>query len=181
VNHCDECGFVYADHGTDTVVDEISGLAARYGTRLRVPSDETDLREALRRRPEPDVWSALEYACHVRDVLLAQRERLFLTLVENRPSFAPIYRDRRVVLARYSEEKLEQVAAETELAVRLISWAFAGLDPADWDRLCIYNFPEPAEQSVLWLAQHTLHEGEHHLQDIDRVIAMTTRSSRFRS
>jgi DinB superfamily len=175
MNHCDECGFKYADHGVDVVVGEIAGLGARYGSRLRVPSGAADSREPLRRRPGPDTWSALEYACHVRDVLLAQRERLFLTLVEDRPSFAPIYREQRVVLARYNEEEPEQVAMQTELAARLVSWAFAGLDGPDWDRFCIYNFPEPAERSLLWLAQHTLHEGEHHLRDIDRVVALTTR------
>ena len=30
----------------------------------------------LRSRPESDVWSPLEYACHVRDLLLVQRERI---------------------------------------------------------------------------------------------------------
>ena len=41
-----------------------------------------------------------------------------------------------------------------------------GLDDDAWNRTCVYNFPEPSVRTVLWLAQHTLHEGEHHLWDI---------------
>lgn len=117
------------------------------------------------------MWSPVEYGCHVRDVLLAQRERLFLTLVEDRPSFAPIDRDQRATLARYAEEDPRLLAREVEMAAQLISRALAGLDPAAWHRRCICNYPEPAERTVAWLARHTLHEGEHHLADIERMLA----------
>jgi hypothetical protein len=43
----------------------------------------------LRTRPEEGVWSALEYACHVRDVFLVQRDRLYTALVEDTPTFTP--------------------------------------------------------------------------------------------
>jgi hypothetical protein len=171
MDRCAECGFVYADHGKGTVVGELRSLDGRYAARLRSGAGDAAQSAALRRPRRPSEWSALEYGCHIRDVLLAQRERLFLTLVENRPSFAPIYRDQRAALARYSEEQPEQVAIEIGVAAGLIARAFAGCDSAAWDRTCIYNFPEPAEHSVEWLAQHTLHEGEHHLADIDRSLA----------
>ena len=38
-------------------------------------------------------------------------------------------------------------------------------------RRCVYNYPEPTEVTLLWLGQHTVHEGEHHLQDIDASLA----------
>jgi len=34
----------------------------------------------------------------------------------------------------------------------------------------VYNFTTPSERTVVWLGQHTLHEAEHHLLDIDAVI-----------
>jgi len=169
VDWCEECGFVYEDHSSKVVVDELATLGGAYSHRLAT-EDGVSGREVLTRRPAPETWSVLGYASHVRDVLLAQRERLFLALVEDRPSFAPIYRDRRAVLARYDEEDPERLADEIVVAAGLFARAFGGLDADAWSRRCIYNFPEPAERSVEWLAQHTLHEGVHHLFDVDRIL-----------
>ncbi len=119
----------------------------------------------------------LEYACHVRDVLLAQRERLFLTLVEDCPSFVPIYRDQRAALARYGSEDPLRVTAEIDMAASLISRAFSGLESSHWSRRCKYNFPTPWERTVGWLGQHTLHEAEHHLRDISTVISNERRAN----
>jgi hypothetical protein len=45
------------------------------------------------------VLDALEYACHVRDAMIAPRERLLLPLAEDCPGFAPIHREQRASLA----------------------------------------------------------------------------------
>jgi hypothetical protein len=66
------------------------------------------------------------------------------------------------------------------MAAELLAWAFEGLEDAQWERCCIYNFPEPSERTVLWLARHAIHEGEHHLHDVDaalRSAAAAVRSS----
>jgi hypothetical protein len=41
-----------------------------------------------------------------------------------------------------------------------------GLGDSDWSRSLVYNYPEPTERSLEWLAVHTLHEVQHHLRDI---------------
>ena len=173
MDRCEECGFIYAEHGEESVGAEILSLGPRFTSVLM--SAWTDSSDAVRltRRPRADVWSAVEYGCHVRDVLLAQRERLFQALVEEKPAFVPIYRDHRAILAHYGDESPEQVAAELGFAASLAAWAFERLDPSAWRRTCIYNFPEPSTRTLLWLAQHTLHEGEHHLLDIERNIGST--------
>jgi S-DNA-T family DNA segregation ATPase FtsK/SpoIIIE len=106
----------------------------------------------------PQVWSALEYSCHFRDVLLSQRERLYLALVEDTPRFWSIYRDERVVLARYSDDSLEEVSREVDLAASLAARAFARLDDAQWQRRCVHGYPAPAQRTVAWLGRHTVHE-----------------------
>jgi len=171
MDRCEVCRFVYGDHDVPEVATELGTLGSRYADRLRAGVDDAQWDRVLRARPEPGVWSGLEYACHVRDVLLAQRERVFLTLVEDCPSFAPIYPDQRVDLAGYESDDRTRVAVELEVASNLISRAFAGLDAAQWRRRCMYNYPAPSRRTVLWLAQHTLHEGEHHLLDICTVIS----------
>ncbi len=170
MDRCDECGYVYEDPGPLRLAEKLASLGPHYGERLRVPAG-TDNAAVLRERPEPQVWSALEYACHVRDVLLAQRERLFLALVEERPSFVPIYREQRVVLACYAGQDPARVADQLDVAAALVADAFSHVDDAGWARECIYNFPAPATRSVAWLGAHTLHEGEHHLTDVDRILA----------
>jgi len=108
----------------------------------------------------------LEYACHVRDVLLVQRERVLLALVGDRPSFPRMYRDERALLARYQQEPIDDVLRELGMAANLAARLFEGLSPEQLDRPCIYNFPAPAERDVAWLGRHTLHETKHHLGDI---------------
>jgi hypothetical protein len=47
-------------------------------------------------------------------------------------------------------------------------------------RRCIYNSPEARERTVLWLGRDAVHEGEHHLRDVDaalRSAAATLRSA----
>lgn len=158
---------MYEEHGGPELAEELASLGPRYGERLRKAPDA-----AVRQRPEPQVWSALEYACHTRDVLLAQRERLFLALVEDCPSFAPMHREQRVVLARYAAQDPERVAGQLAMAASLVADAFRNLDEPGWRRECVYNFPAPARRSVAWLGAHTLHEGEHHLRDVDRALAV---------
>ena len=62
MDHCDECGFTYADHATEQIVAYIRDLGGRYQAVLTAPTaDEARLSS----RPAPDVWSPVEYGCHV--------------------------------------------------------------------------------------------------------------------
>ena len=91
---------------------------------------------AVRTRPEPSVWSALEYACHVRDALLVQRERVLLAQVEERPSFAPMYHDERVSFAGYRDEQPEDVADHLAVAAALVGRVLDGLTAPQRARVC---------------------------------------------
>jgi DinB superfamily len=170
MDRCDTCRYVYADIEAQALPERFASFGTRYQEVLLPPGRPAEWHDSLRTRPEEDVWSALEYACHVRDVFLVQRDRLYITLVEDRPVMAQMYRDHRVTLARYNEQDPEEVAAQLNTAARLISQAFAALDATQLKRLCIYNFPARAERSLLWVGQHAIHEGEHHLRDIESVL-----------
>jgi hypothetical protein len=169
MDRCMQCDFSYDDLEVHQVPGALRSLGSSYRSRLAAGARDAHLESLLRRRPAPDVWSALEYCCHFRDVLLAQRERLYLALVEDTPRFWSIYRDERVILARYRDERLDDVAGEVDLATGLLARAFATLDPGQWQRRCIYNYPTPTQRTVAWLARHTVHEGRHHLRDVDAV------------
>lgn len=165
MDECSACGFRYDDVPTGAAADRLRALGPRFAEAV-AGVDEA----ALRRRPRPDVWSALEYGCHIRDVLLIQRDRTLLALVEDRPSFARMYRDERVILARYDDETPQDVVRQVAVAADLVARVFTGLDDAALRRPCVYNFPGPTDRDVAWLGRHTIHEGEHHLMDVRNVL-----------
>jgi len=167
MDRCDSCSFVYADVGAPELPARLAAFSTRYATLLLPPGRSAAWSGMLRTRHEEGVWSALEYACHVRDVFLVQRDRLYIALVEDTPTFTPMYRDQRVTLARYNAQDPEEVTAQLATAARLLAQAFDALDPAQLQRRCIYNFPAPTERSLLWVGQNTIHEGEHHFRDIE--------------
>jgi S-DNA-T family DNA segregation ATPase FtsK/SpoIIIE len=170
MDRCDSCQFLYADVDTQALPGRLAAFGPRYQALLCPPDQLAAWPDLLRTRPEADVWSALEYACHVRDVFLVQRDRLYIALVEDTPGFPQMYRDHRVTLARYNAQDPEEVAMQLAMAARLIAQAFAALDPGQFQRRCRYNYPAPAERSLLWVGQNAVHEGEHHLHDVEEVL-----------
>jgi hypothetical protein len=87
MDRCDKCGFVYDLDLATGAPDRIVALAARIATIVVVCEIS-----AVRVRPQPHTWSVLEYACHVRDVLLVQRERVLLALRVDQPDVVPMGR-----------------------------------------------------------------------------------------
>ena len=158
---CPECGFDYESTTLAAAGDRIRLETASIGDMLLGCPDG-----GINRRPQPGVWSPLEYACHVRDVLLAQRERTLLALVEENPSFVPMYRDERAVVARYAAESADDVAAQLGMASELFVRLFERFDDDQLARPCLYNFPKPTPRNVGWLLVHTAHEVVHHADDI---------------
>jgi S-DNA-T family DNA segregation ATPase FtsK/SpoIIIE len=162
---CAECGFTYGAAPRQELAGRLRRAAEAYGVRL-----STDA-VTLRRRSAPDQWSPLEYSCHVRDVLLMQRDRVYVALVEHEPSFKPMYRNERVAFDRYDTQAPTTVADQTAMAADLLAGALDGLDDLQWARPLVYGFPEPSRRDVEWVAHHSLHEVVHHLADIDRLLA----------
>ena len=171
MDRCESCSFIYADVDATAVPARLAAFGTQYTALLLPPDRSAGWSDILCTRPAEGVWSALEYACHVRDVFLMQRERLYIALVEETPTFTPMYREQRVTLARYNAQAPEEVVTQLATAARLIAQVFEALDSAQLQRRCIYNFPAPTERSLLWVGQHAIHEGEHHFRDIEQGIA----------
>jgi hypothetical protein len=161
---CSACGFVYEAIAPRAVSNAVK---AEVGT---VPA-------LLASSPTPEVrreaatWSPLEYACHLRDVLLVQRERVLLTRRAECPSFEPMGREERVDHDGYANQLVDDVARQIVDAALLFGNVLDRLGPEDWHRLAIYNYPAPQERSLAWIASHTLHETVHHVGDIRRQVA----------
>ena len=76
MERCAECGYDYSEISRNDLPDALRTLGPGCQSSLEV--QETS---RLRARLRPDVWSPLEYACHVRDLLTVQKERIQLALV----------------------------------------------------------------------------------------------------
>jgi hypothetical protein len=170
VDRCDECGFVYNEIERVTMPKAVRALAVRYEPVL-TGTDVT----VLRAHPKADVWSALEYACHVRGVFRVQRERILLALAEDQPAFAPMRREERVAEERYNEQQPAMVAEEITQAAEAFAGTLETLDDDGWLRTGVYNYPTTQVRTVEWIGRHTIHEGEHHLQDIQGLVTSSPR------
>jgi hypothetical protein len=165
VTSCQECGFDYESVPVGDVAGRLRSYGSRYGEALAGVPDEV-----AARRPAPGVWSALEYACHVRDLLFVQRDRTVLALVQDCPQFPRMYRDERVDICAYGAQPAGTVAGQLGVGAELLALVFDHLRPDELERPLLYNFPDPTERDVAWMGRHTVHECEHHLGDVRGVL-----------
>ncbi|WP_081292975.1 DinB family protein [Mycobacterium colombiense] len=159
---CAGCAFVYDLRQAGTAGVYICARAAAVVEILR------DNAIDVRSRPCPDVWSPLEYACHLRDVLLVQRERVLAARRVNGADCASMGREERAEHDGYNEQDPLAVARQLSDAATLFSNVLARLAGDDWERTVVYHYPETSERSLRWVAVHTAHELQHHLLDIRR-------------
>ncbi|MFE7742960.1 DinB family protein [Nocardia sp. NPDC057455] len=162
MNTCAECGFIYDLASAADVPSLAREHAVEYADLLGADSGK------LRQRGKPEVWSPLEYACHVRDVLLAQRERVLAARRSDNPTATAMGRDERVEHDGYAEQNPADVARQIRDAAQLFANVLERLGDDDWERTLGFPYPEPAVRSLRWLAMHTLHELRHHLLDMHR-------------
>ena len=156
---CAECGFRYDLSDAPAAAADIRRLAGEVAEVLRTPGQDL----AGRRRPE--LWSPVEYGCHLRDVLLVQRERVLTARRDNGFVCTTMGRDIRVEHEGYAEQDPTDVARQLVDAASLFGNVLDRLGD-DWDNEMVYSWPQPHRASLRWVAVHTVHESRHHLQDI---------------
>ena len=94
---CPECGFDESAVPPASVAALLRANAAAWAEVLQQADD------VVRRRPAPDRWAPLEYACHVRDVCTLYQRRLDLMLREDDPLYPNWDQDTTAVEERYRE------------------------------------------------------------------------------
>ena len=165
MERCDACGFEYDLDRAPGAADAVVTGSGEFAAILGDPG--ADL--TTRRRPEE--WSPLEYGCHLRDVVLVQRERVLAARRTDTPVVEPMGRDERVEHDGYREQLPAAVARQLTDAAAMLANDLTRLGPADWERTLVYNYPVLRERSLRWLAVHTEHEVQHHLLDVRRQLA----------
>jgi DinB superfamily len=155
---CPECGFDPADIAVEELPDRMARNAEGWSEALLDPGATA--------RPAPQVWSPLEYACHIRDVHRIFAERLRLMLDQDDPQFANWDQDATAVESRYDEQDPATVSVELTQAAAAVAQIYSAVTGDQWHR--------PGRRSngsvftVETLGVYHLHDVVHHLHDIGR-------------
>jgi hypothetical protein len=153
---CPDCGFDARTVAAADIAPTTLTSTSPWTAVLRRP-DAT-------RRPEPAVWSPLEYACHVRDVCRVFDGRVALMLEEDAPQFANWDQDETALADRYAEQDPAVVGPELQEAAAVVAARFAGVREDEWDRTGLRS--DGSAFTVLTLGQYFLHDLAHHLVDV---------------
>jgi hypothetical protein len=123
----------------------------------------------VRQRPEPGVWSPLEYGCHVRDVFRVFGERIRLMLAEDDPLFDDWDQDETAVAGRYAEQDPAVVAGELLAAAAATTARLDGVSGEQWLRPG--RRTDGSVFTVASLGLYLLHDPVHHYYDVTGVPA----------
>jgi Mycothiol maleylpyruvate isomerase N-terminal domain len=155
---CPECGFVAGDVPVGGLPAALRENAAAWVGALAAPD--------VRTRPSQDVWSVLEYACHVRDVHRVFGGRVHLLLTEDEPRFANWDQDATAVEEGYAAQDPAVVGPELLVAASAVAEQYAAVPPDAWGRRGIRS--NGSEFTLESLGRYHLHDLVHHLHDIAR-------------
>ena len=153
---CPECGFEPTAINARELPDLIHANTRGWYGALDGPDAAV--------RPGPQTWSALEYACHVRDVNRLFAERVRLMLDQDDPQFANWDQDVTAIEARYDEQEPSVVAVELVEAAADVAAVYSGVGEGQWQRTGRRS--NGSLFTVETIGLYHLHDVVHHLHDI---------------
>ncbi|MEM9467188.1 MAG: DinB family protein [Actinomycetota bacterium] len=160
---CPDCGFDAAAIADRDVARALTDQAAAWG-RFLATAPIAD----LRRWSEPNTWSALEYACHTRDVVGVFEERVRRTSVEPGQQLGWWDHEAAVTDEDYNRHEPVLVAETMAAHARRFGATLGALDDPQWD---LAAEQRPGEHfTIRGMARFVLHELAHHRWDADRLV-----------
>lgn len=153
---CPDCGFDAGATAVDDVPGIVDDVVALFTDRLAAADAAA--------RSTPQVWSVLEYACHLRDVCAVFDERLRAMLTGDDPQFANWDQDATALQRQYWRQQPQPVAVELAAAAARIVSTIRGVRGAQWNR--------PGRRSngsvftTETLVQYFAHDLVHHAWDV---------------
>jgi SAM-dependent methyltransferase len=123
-------------------------------------------------RPQANVWSGLEYACHVRDVHELFARRLEQMLTEDDTQFASWDQDAAAVEHDYGSQSPAEVAAELLAAAERVATAYENVSGEQWSRRGTRSNGDVF--TVDTFARYHLHDVVHHSHDVSHITKRVT-------
>jgi len=156
-HRCPECGLDTQSFPRGAIAGMIRANAAAWHDVLARSGN-------ARRRPSPGKWAALEYGCHVRDVLRLYDQRLQMMLTQDGPQYPNWDQDATAVADHYGEQDPAVVAAELTEAAEVIAARFETVAGDQWQRTGARS--DGAQFTVESFARYFIHDPIHHLYDV---------------
>jgi len=142
------------------ILTRLSAVPAQLAKALRAFSPA-----ALRRAPQPGKWSAIEIACHLRDIDRLYAERVSKAAFSERPEFWMM--DNRTVSEklRYRDAEPSAVVKEHRRRREDLTSLLRALPHGAWQRTGLH--PKRGELTIERLAQVIADHDENHLRQIE--------------
>ena len=157
---CAECGWDVAGRPDA----DLAGLLDAEGDAWAAVLEDAPL-AGLRWRPDPETWTGLEYAAHVRGVLTVFAERVVRMLGEEDPVLV-VWDDEAAVLAEaYDEQDPAEVLDGLQVAAGAYGEQLVELPGEMWSRTGRREDTVFTVSSISW---YGLHESTHHRFDVER-------------
>jgi hypothetical protein len=164
---CPECGIDYDALAPGDLAVAVRSYPRRFRALLTTFDEQEDEDALIRRKPDPATWSALAYTVHIADVLAWHADAVRRMLdVDDATIDWPSKDEAAWETTANAEDRgdaLDRVRREAErLAAALDdvhgdAWSREGDFP--WGR-----------RDLLTTARNAVHEGHHHLRDVERVL-----------
>lgn len=155
---CQECGFDVSTLDIQSIGATLRFTAVSWSSVLSGAPDHLTL------RPEPDVWSPLEYACHVRDVYELYSQRLQRMMEHDGPRYPNWDQDATAVEERYDLAEPDAVRRQLVANAERLAEQFDRVGPTDWNRTGFRS--DGAAFTIETFARYLVHDPVHHLHDV---------------
>jgi hypothetical protein len=162
---CPQCGFDYETVSPRDASGAVRTFPRRYRSVLTQFDDDDELEDVIRRRPAPDVWSALEYTAHVAQTIDLMAPNLRQIITEDNPFLYTFDPDRQAEEQSYNNWTLLQALGELESSCADMSMAIEYVPADGWSRVGTFDY---GEREAIDVVRSAVHEGAHHLRDIKR-------------
>ena len=170
---CPECGLDYDTISPSDAKVAIRSFARRYRDDVAGALEDDADEGLIRRRPDAATWSALEYTVHVADLYEAFAPAFRRMYEQDRPTITGMWDpDERAAAERYGEQDpvaaLERLDAASSALVEVLD----RVDAESWSRTATFPW---GERDLLTMTRNAVHEGSHHLRDVERVLEAARR------
>ncbi len=161
---CEQCGLEVSNLEREALAASIRANAASWRSTLKRG-------EMIHQRPpvsagQPPRWSALEYACHVRDVYEVFNDRLTKMVKGKAPTFANWDQNHAAIEGGYADQDPEKLSYALAVNAGKVADLLDRVRDAKWNNTG--TRADGVEFTIDSMARYLLHDVSHHIWDVNQ-------------